>query len=98
MAFLKERIDEDAATWRARAEPGGTHWPWLEARMLREVEAKRAIMAEHKPGARFAWNEDEQACQRCGDLVTVQWPCRTIRAFAAVYSDHPDYDPAWNPG
>lgn len=24
------------------------------------------------------------------------WPCRTLRALVAPYSDHPDFDPAWS--
>ena len=35
--------------------------------------------------------EDEEQCR------TFDYPCLTLRALAAVYSDHPDYDPAWRP-
>jgi Family of unknown function (DUF6221) len=65
------------------------------ARVLREVEAKRKILAEHRlddmvPGV----------CYRCRYGVPAHWestpyPCPTLRALAAVYAGHPDYDPAW---
>lgn len=51
------------------------------ARVLREVEAKRAIV-EH---AEF-WSENDQDA--------MAW---VLRALAAVYSDHPDYQPGWKP-
>jgi hypothetical protein len=28
-------------------------------------------------------------------LVQDQWPCRTARALAQPWADHPDYQPAW---
>ena len=73
--FLNERIDEDAA------DPGG----WPTARVLREVAARRTILALHPP----MWPDDPDSttCSRCG----LAWPCATLRALAAVYSDHPDY-------
>lgn len=65
------------------------------ARVLREVKAKRSILAEH--------TDDEGQCARCLDsdgitylgAYTAPWPCPTLRALAAVYSDHPDYRPDW---
>lgn len=43
VAFIRARVDEDETRWTG-GERGGTHWPWLEQRMLREVEAKRRIL------------------------------------------------------
>jgi Family of unknown function (DUF6221) len=67
-----------------------------QARVLREVEAKRKILAEHA--------EDEQSgrCIRCGDWQsedegTMPWPCLTVRAVVAVWSDRPDFDEGWRP-
>jgi hypothetical protein len=62
--------------------------------LLREVEAKRAILAEHR--------DDAGTCYRCRYGVpahweSVAWPCPTIRALAAVWRDHPDYSVAWSP-
>ncbi len=59
------------------------------ARVLREVAAKRKILTLHSP-----W-EDSGDCSACGDVPQVCYPCETLRALAAAWSDHPDYDPAW---
>jgi hypothetical protein len=71
--------------------------PWPDpARVLREVEAKRAILAEH--GAR------DGNCEICSAVaspaagsspVMSRWPCRTVRVVMSVYSDYPDFDPQW---
>lgn len=69
-----------------------------KARALREVEAKRAILAEHTPmegfdGARL----DGQICQTCSDLDRdggrdgEPWPCATVRHLAGIWVGHPDY-------
>lgn len=50
------------------------------ARALREVEAKRAILALHGNG------NVPDSCSYCHDA----WPCRTVRFLAAVYGDHMD--------
>jgi Family of unknown function (DUF6221) len=70
------------------------------ARVLREVEAKRQILAEHERRLTVP-----ASCGRCFDATIddsksagtwmAPYPCRTLRLLAAVYADHPDYDPAW---
>lgn len=69
-------------------------------RVLREVEAKRKILARYE----FARNQvavgnvNEAAGYGAPDSG---WPLRAdsheldVRDLAAVYSDHPDYDAAW---
>ncbi|MFJ9558295.1 DUF6221 family protein [Nocardiopsis sp. NPDC101807] len=52
------------------------------ARVLREVAAKRAVLALHQDAG-------------MGDCAHSSDPCPTLRALAAPYVDHPDYDPAW---
>jgi Family of unknown function (DUF6221) len=69
------------------------------ARVLREVEAKRAIVAAHP--VRPIINGTCKTCSdreglswsslEAGDPDFVDWPCFTLRALAAVWSDHPDY-------
>ena len=59
------------------------------ARVLREVDAKRSILAQHP--AIWPKDPDSSTCSCCG----LAWPCPTLRALAAAWSDHPDYDPAW---
>jgi Family of unknown function (DUF6221) len=98
--FLAARIDEDEVLAQA---------PRRSARLLREVEAKRKILALHPltvtkvaqpefdpfTGDRIP-DSYEVTCETCG------WAsdnpasgCATLRALAAVYSSNPDYDPAW---
>lgn len=83
---------EEAAAHIARHDP---------ARVLREVEAKRAILAEHTPETPdYGPFKGEPQCGSCGAVSSdayygIDWPCGTLRHLAAVYSDHPDYDPAW---
>ena len=86
--FLAARLDEDEAIaagadigeWHREAH-AERHNP---ARVLREAEAKRAILAQHWP--------DEWGCQTCqGDMV-----CPVLH-LAAVYSGHADYRQEWKP-
>ena len=109
-AFLAARISEDeAAVGRSRGGSLRGQWP---ARVLREAEAKRKILAEHWPehitegwvacrrcvdwsaGSYGYGNEDEDG-EPPDDQSRMNWPCPTLRALAAVYQDHPDYDPQW---
>lgn len=89
IAFLAARLDEDEEIAK-------------EARMLREVAAKRAILAAHP--VRPIING---TCRTCSDSAGlswsslepefVDWPCPTLRALAAFWSDHPDYRQEWKP-
>jgi len=62
-------------------------------RTLREVTAKRAIIAEHQ-ASKITGN-----CRRCvnADWEPVPSPCDTLYFIAAVYADHPDYRQEWRP-
>lgn len=61
---------------------------WDPARVLREVEAKRLLLAGHEGVHRCDWGE-----HRGGDYL----PCKQTRLLALPDSDHPDYDPDWAP-
>lgn len=70
---------------------------WHPARVLAEVEAKRAIMAEHS---------DTHECSGPSGGLTFDpalqeddWggPCNTLCHFALPYAQHADYNPAWRP-
>jgi Family of unknown function (DUF6221) len=78
--------DEAEAAHIARHDP---------ARVLREVAAGRAILELHD-GAHECPVYDHN-----GDIDNCGWvddgDCPTKRHLAAVYSDHPDYDPGWAP-
>ena len=72
------------------------------ARVLREVEAGRNILAEY---SRALAAQDRMLASPAGDKsVTYEWEngrvcalLNAIRGRAAVWRDHPDYDPAWAP-
>jgi hypothetical protein len=91
------RNDEEIAPHLARYDP---------ARVLLGVAAKRAILAEHV-NAQDLGAPIPAVCNRCTtDEVQIRffspteclpWPCPTVRALAAVYSDHPDYRQEWAP-
>jgi hypothetical protein len=67
-------------------------------RVLREVVAKRAVMERHCPS-------QSDGCVGCGVYLgrDDQWhpnvqfeDCEELLGLAAVYSDHPDYNPEWS--
>jgi hypothetical protein len=109
VAFLAARLDEDEAAAEdvhnayecesCMGPPGpfpcNCGYP---ARVLREVAAKRAILAEHKPYETGGTHLSGPVfCSTCGEEDAVEVPCGTLRHLAAVYSDHPDYRPEWKP-
>jgi Family of unknown function (DUF6221) len=75
VAFLNARLAEDIQTGA-----------W-SARVRREVEAKRLIVAEHSDG-------DSDWCHTCESGTG---HCRTLGFLAAIWRDHPDYAHAWDP-
>lgn len=100
--FLQARLDEDEAA--VVAVENAEREPWQDddwqdqheadqamarrfgpARVLREVEAKRKILADC----------DEWLISGSRDEPRRQLAARTIARLAAVWSDHPDFDPAW---
>jgi hypothetical protein len=77
------------------------------ARVLREVEAMRAILAAHAP-YRYDGRDGEGVTRICAVCVSDKdgyaeewamdlWPCLPVRAIATAWSDHPDYRPEWKP-
>lgn len=95
--FIAARLDDDV-------EYAHTVKQFDERRMLREVAAKRAILAEHaiyEPG-QYAGYPQFWSCSACGaagygESYEVGWPCPTVRHLAAVWSDHPGYRDEWKP-
>jgi hypothetical protein len=87
IAFLNARLDED----EARAKRGQSDGWLFGSRALREIEAKRAIMADHYASDRLEYGDP--LCARCFDLH----PCDVLFHLATVYSDHPDYRQEWAP-
>lgn len=91
--FLLARIADDEAMAEdgVRYEvaihyAGGGDWESLKDRWLAECEAKRRIVGLHTENC-------VHECTTC--LLEGDWPCQTLRALAAVYADHPDYQREW---
>lgn len=63
--------------------------PYQPQRALGECEAKRHIVDGHPVG--YATDTSRLECEGCVSY----WPCPTLRALAAVYADHPDYQQEW---
>ena len=68
-------------------------------RVRAECAAKRAIVAAHQ-WYDYTSDHPQGVCANCrGDeedeWYREEWPCRTIKALAAIYKDHPDYNPDW---
>ena len=88
--FLMHRIGEDEAAAVVAVARAAT-------RVLAECAAKRRIVGLHYqdvvPG-KFDLAEDH-ACDRGWGDVAYTEDCTTLRALAAVYSDHPDYRQEW---
>lgn len=81
------------------------------ARVLREVEAKRETLRLHgrmsiTPGHPM-FNDAHLTtvpmviCRSCEPEHMFRraesWPCRTMRALALAYADHPGYQESWRP-
>lgn len=102
VTFLRARLDEDEAEARRvlAYEPVVARFREVRwERQLREVQAKRAILARHLVDERYS----TPSCMTCGDgwdgwePVQEDWPCATLRTLISVYSDHTDYDSEWKP-
>lgn len=72
------------------------------ARVLREVEAKRRMIAMHE---RDSFGAQEwcrkcaigDSCDDCLDYSTQVWPCATLKLLALPFSDRPGYREEWRP-
>lgn len=88
----------------ADAEPGSCRFirHQLPSLVLREVEAKRAVLAEaldYEAGIDGEWG----CCHSADAIAAGECPERSVngipllRLLAFPYSSHPDYDPSWRP-
>jgi hypothetical protein len=81
-------VFDEGAPGREQAAHIARHDP---ARVLREVGAKRKIIAEHKAVTRLAGLTEQ-------DLGFLGWYREwVLKNLAAADSDHPDYRPEWKP-
>jgi hypothetical protein len=77
------------------------------ARALRDVSAKRAVLAEHTPiesiygltcGRCVTWQDAplaEGGETEFGIAVPDPWPCLPVRGAVASWDRHPDFKPEW---
>jgi len=77
---------EGQAAFIARHDP---------ARALREIDAKRAIIEEHRPRT-DPRDLRSDPCDAHDPITLESEPCDTLRHLATVYTDHPDFDPNWS--
>ena len=104
--WLGAQFDEDEAEARRgylKAEPlpdfdgwdkGTTAGlpPAVAARVLREIEAKRSLVAAHE--RRPMSKGDTADCAQCWGAV---WPCTTLRLLALPFADTLGYQESWRP-
>jgi hypothetical protein len=67
---------------------------WHPARVLREVDAKRRLVDEHRSRG--------DRCRVCTAEANGHWrrllaPCPTLMFLAVAYADHPVYRGEWRP-
>lgn len=60
----------------------------LREAVLRTVAAHREILDRHERMG----NGD---CDYCWRNPDASWPCADVRSLAAIYRDHPGFDPSW---
>jgi hypothetical protein len=107
--FLLARYDEDEASTlsgECRCEDNGATRPDCGSRIIDDAAAKRRIVALHpttenviNPG--YGPHVAAFGCETCHDwdgITEGRGDCDTLRALAAPYSDHPDFDPSWRIG
>jgi hypothetical protein len=84
--FLEARIAADEAEAMRLQQESDFGLEAFGNYMLAECAAKRAILAECRPGTLdyLDAGEDDQPA-----------PMWVARALATVYKDHPDYQPEW---
>lgn len=101
IAFLKARLDEEESAAKAWSTPFSNPTAADREnraaqadpdRVLREAEAKRAILAEYERIAGSVKRYPNNA------TITALGVAETmVRAAGTVYSDHPDYRSEWKP-
>jgi Family of unknown function (DUF6221) len=123
-AWLLEQIAEDERVARAAEPEHPRLWDrfsgegfdehivrWQPRRVLAECDAKRRIIALHRPtqpaypGDELTYPNAANLCQRCGPGDNWQaeqepfgeMPCDHLRLLALPYVDRPGYREEWRP-
>jgi Family of unknown function (DUF6221) len=89
---------QTVAWTRGRQVANGQHIArHCPARVLRQVEAMREILAVHAQLSSSIW------CQTCDPGAApfggsdAWFPCKTVRVLASAWSDHPEWRQEWAP-
>lgn len=89
--FILARVAEDEQNIADARIGDGLEWwmpeQWTRERSLAECEVKRKIVELHEPGG-GAWCTS--ACESESPMG-----CDTLRALAAIWADHDDYEEGW---
>lgn len=109
--FLLARVTEDERRIRKFGVVSGSRqMPTVFMRLTAECETKRRIIALHQPdwqlksGGRLGrkcrechrpWHQWRPDCAVPG--MGPEQGCPTLRLYAELYSDHPDYREEWRP-
>ncbi|MDK0524324.1 DUF6221 family protein [Streptomyces sp. ML-6] len=80
----KPSTDDEHAAHIARHDP---------ARVLREVEAKRSILAQYEEAVRGAASDDWLARDTWRPCLRILEP--VVRLLVLPYADHPNYQDTW---
>jgi hypothetical protein len=102
--FLEQRIVDDEQHARAAMErlpaedsrlmeTGHSRVSATGWRVLAEAALKREMLFGHHDVPREDGHSLVIECAACQE----PYPCQSLRITAAVYSDHPRYNPAWRP-
>ncbi|MEW2420465.1 DUF6221 family protein [Streptomyces nigra] len=83
VSHVDPRASDDEGVARHIAE-------WDPARVLREINAKRQILDEHRPSDLAVYRP--HGCPLCHT-----WPCPTARWLTTVYADRPGHREEWRP-
>ena len=67
------------------------------ARVLREIDAKRQIIAKHPSINVSDLGSDCGTCVWPGTVMAAPSPCPTLRLLALPYADRPGYREEWRP-
>jgi hypothetical protein len=67
------------------------------ARVLREVDAKRRLLAEHLPAKSPHVPFPYCHCEAGDGCVGGPYPCLTVQLLVLPYADHPNYRDEWRP-